>query len=297
MDGIPGWVCVAAGAALVLLSALLLCAYLRASRRESALRGRLEGLEAHARRSGRLAAAGQLAVGLAHDINNHLATAQTSLSMLAPAVEGQPGIKYLSYLRDAVAGASETLRRLISFSKGDDLEDRPVPVGELLASTAELLRRASEGAAAVEFEGCAGGEYIRGNYSELQNAILNIGLNARDALPERGGKIEVRAWTADGNPEKPASAGRWCFVSIRDNGCGMAPGVRERIFDPFFTTKEGRGSGLGLFSVQSSVARHGGTISVRSAAGEGTEFVLAFPGMEGEIPPAATAASPLFKGG
>lgn len=287
MIRIPVWAGVAAGAAVILCIALMLAVCLRVKRRESALRDRIANLESMVQRSGRLAAAGQLAVGLAHDINNSLATAQMSLGMLDSAGEGEPGRKYLSYMRDAVSNAVETLKRLIRFSRGEGLEDRPVPMGEMLASSAELLRRALQGTASVELENCGGGDFVLGNYSELQNVVLNIGLNARDALPGRGGRIALRCWAAEGNPDKPGSTGRWCFISIRDNGCGMGPDVQKRIFDPFFTTKAVRGSGLGLFMAQSSVARHGGTISVRSALGEGTEFVLALPVMEDAGVPAA----------
>jgi signal transduction histidine kinase len=189
--------------------------------------------------------------------------------------------KCVSYMQEAIANSSAILKRLVRFSKGDGEEFGPVPANEMLSSSVELLRRSVNSHTAVEYDERPEREYIRGNYYDLQNAVLNIGLNARDALPQSGGRIAVSSWTSDRNPLKPETACRWYNLSIRDNGCGMSSNVQRRIFDPFFTTKpKDMGSGLGLFTTHGNIQRHGGTISVESVQGEGTEFVLAFPLME-----------------
>jgi len=251
-------------------------------------------MESHASQCDRLAAAGQLANGLAHDINNHLSTIHTSLGMLTAVSDEALRKKYISYMQEAVANASATLKRLVGFSKGDAEETGPVAVGEMLSSSVELLRRSAGVRNTVEYEEYQGNEVVLGNYFDLQNAVLNIGLNARDALPEKDGWIRVRSWVSRGNPLKPEAAYRWYFISIRDNGCGMSDDVQKRIFDPFFTTKpKGRGTGLGLYTTYGSVLRCGGTISVESAPGKGTEFVMAFPLMEEKAETPETAQEPV----
>ena len=235
-------------------------------------------LESYAMQSDRLAAVGQLANGVAHDINNHLMTIQTSLGMLQTVKDEVHRKKYTAYMRDAVENSSGILKRLVSFSKGEEETFAAFDMSVMLAQSKELLERALFRETKLTYANTAKRDHVVGSYFELQNVILNIGLNARDALPEKGGEIAITAWTAGSNPLKPGGSQGWYYISIRDNGCGMSAETQKRIFDPFFTTKpKGRGSGLGLFMAYGNVQRHGGTISVESSEGKGTEFLLALP--------------------
>jgi signal transduction histidine kinase len=256
-----------------------LCRRLESAREEAAVcKDELRRVESAAARSSRLEAVGRMAVGVAHDANNHLATARASIGMMLSAGDERLKRKYASYLQDAIANASALLRRLVDFSKGNGGETGPVPANEMLASAVELLRRAAVGRAEVEYEERNEEEYVPGNASDLQNAALNILLNALDALPERGGRIEVRAWAEDGVQGQADPQGRrYCF-SVRDNGCGMPEDVQRRIFEPYFTTKpEGKGSGVGLYAALGAVRRSGGAIEAHSAPGKGSEFVVTLP--------------------
>lgn len=240
-------------------------------------------MEQHVMQNDRLAAVGQLANGVAHDINNHLMTIQTSLGLLNTVTDEIQRKKYSSYMQEAITNSTGMLKRLVNFSKGDEEGFTPVSMNTLLSQTMELLERALYREAALVYSNNADRDLVMGNYYELQNILLNIGLNARDALPEGDGQISIKAWNGPLNALKPGHAGGWFFISVRDNGCGMSASTQKRIFDPFFTTKpQGRGSGLGLFTSYGSAQRHGGTISVESAEGIGTEFVIALPLAEAE---------------
>jgi signal transduction histidine kinase len=181
-------------------------------------------------------------------------------------------------MQEAIANSTGMLKRLVSFSRGDEEGYSLVDMNVMLNQSKELLERALYRESKITFSNSSEQVTVLGNYYELQNVILNIGLNARDALPEKGGEIMIKAWTAETNPLKPGAYPGWYYISIRDNGCGMSAETQKRIFDPFFTTKpQGRGSGLGLFTTYGNLQRHGGTISVESAQGAGTEFVVALP--------------------
>lgn len=234
-------------------------------------------LESYAMQNDRLAAVGQLANGVVHDINNYLMTIQTSLGMIDSTADEKQKMKFASYMQEAIANSTGMLKRLVSFSKGDEVEYAPVSMNTMLCTSKELLQRSLTKGVKLKFTCRSAKDVILGNYYELQNIILNIGLNARDALPEADGEIAISTWVADSNPLKPGKFDWYC-ISIKDNGCGMSAEVQKRIFDPFFTTKpHGKGSGLGLFTAYGYIQRHGGTISVESVQGAGTEFVLAFP--------------------
>lgn len=235
-------------------------------------------MESYVIQSDRLSAVGRLANSVAHDINNHLMTIKTSLGLLNVVTEEQQRKKYSEYMSEAVANSTGILKRLVNYSKGDDEVFSPVAMTSMLSQTKEILARSLGNGTKLIFVNNAPEDIVLGNYYELQNALLNIGLNARDVLTETGGEIRINVWTADKNPLKPNSGCRWFYISVRDNGSGMSAEVQEKIFDPFFTTKpQGQGYGLGLYTTYVNVERHGGTISVESVQGSGTEFVVALP--------------------
>ena len=225
----------------------------------------------------KLTALGQLAGGVAHDMNNHLMTIQTSLNLINRTTDEVQRRKYSGYIQEAINNSTSMLRSLLSFSRGQQEEHGDVPMQQMVEVTLSLLERALSIKVHLHHEDGAGPAVIVGNYYELQNALLNLGLNARDAMGQ-GGDFTVRSWLADANPGVSDHTGRWYMLSVTDTGCGMPPDVLHHIFEPFFTTKaEGSGSGLGLSITYGIVQRHGGTITVDSEPGVGTCFTLAFP--------------------
>ncbi len=225
----------------------------------------------------RLTAVGQLVNGVAHDINNHLSTMQMSVKLLGTVTDEVQRQKYLDYVQDAISNSIGILKRLLSFSKGEDDAFSPVEMEELIRQSLEMLERALPREVRLISSVDHGG-VVMGSFYELQNVILNIGLNARDAMPPQGGEIAIRGWTGRFNGLMPERDCAWYFISVRDNGSGMSGETQKRVFDPFFTTKpKEKGTGLGMFTSFGCIRRHGGTISVESAEGAGTEFVIALP--------------------
>ncbi len=225
----------------------------------------------------KLTALGQLAGGVAHDMNNHLMTIQTSLTLMNRTADEVQRRKYASIMQEAINNSTAMLRSLLSFSRGQQEGHTNVPMQKMVEVTLSLLERALTVKIHLNYEDEAGPAVVVGNYYELQNVLLNLGLNARDAMGQ-GGDITVRTWLADANPGMPDHVGRWYMLSVTDTGCGMEPEVLRHIFEPFFTTKaEGSGSGLGLSITYGIVQHHGGTITVQSQPGVGTCFTLALP--------------------
>ena len=234
-------------------------------------------MESFAMQSDRLAAVGQLASGIAHDMNNHLMTMQTSLGLLTKVANEALRSKYYNYIQEAINNSTNMLKQLVNFSKGDSGEYKPMDIVEMLRHSVELMRHSVGYRSLVSLEESVDSFPVNGNYYELQNVILNIGFNARDALPPTDGTIAIRSWFSEQNSLKEGATG-WFNISIKDNGCGMSNEVQSKIFHPFFSTKSnGKGSGLGLFISYGTVQRHGGTISVESVENVGTLFVLSFP--------------------
>ena len=234
-------------------------------------------MEQYMHQNDRLVAVGQLAGGVAHDINNHLCTIQTSVRMLNSSTDELYRRKYTDWAYEAIANSSGILKSLLSFSKGEEGGSGSVEMESLVMQTLDMLQRALPRGVRLtgSVDGCG---VVTGSFYELQNVILNVGLNARDALPTHGGEITVRGWTGPWNGLMPDKKSGWYFISIKDNGSGMSAETQKKAFDPYFTTKEkGKGTGLGLFTSFGCVQRHGGTLSLESAEGMGTEFVIALP--------------------
>ncbi|MFM7295995.1 MAG: sensor histidine kinase [Planctomycetota bacterium] len=245
-----------------------------------------EEREAQLQQLQRLEALGRMAGGVAHDFNNVLAVASGATEMLAGEL-GARGVldkdsrDLLEALQQALAQGAGLTRRLLQFSRQRQGQPRDVEVFETLRAATPLLRQILGHAITLELRGSTGLPPIHIDPVDLEQVMLNLVVNARDAMASDGKlTIEVGSFEAtedDGGPDGLAP-GRWVRVFVRDTGCGMSAEVRKRIFEPFFTTKSAdRGTGLGLSTVFAIVHGQGGRIAVATRPGEGTEFRLYFP--------------------
>jgi signal transduction histidine kinase/ActR/RegA family two-component response regulator len=241
------------------------------------------------RHSHKMEAIGQLTGGVAHDFNNLLAVIVGNVDLLEQTLE--PDSSQRAYTQEATAAANRgaaLTERLLAFSRKQALDPRPVGVNELLKSMTVLLERTLGETIQLRFEMDADIAPCMADRAQLENAILNLAINARDAM-HGGGliTIETENVTLDVHdvakyPE--AAVGDYVSIAVRDTGAGMHAQVRERVFEPFFTTKEvGSGSGLGLSMVYGFVKQSGGHVSIESEVGSGTEVRLYIP--QTDLPP------------
>ena len=245
----------------------------------------------------RMEAIGQLTGGIAHDFNNLLAVMQGNAELLTDDVGAEhPSVKAI--MRASARGA-ELIERLQAFSRLRSLRPEPVDLGRAARDMAAMLDRILGRQIAVAAEVPPGLWLASVDPGEVENALLNLAVNARDALPS-GGRIVIRCSNVElpaDDPGRPleAAVGPHVAVSVIDNGQGMAAEVCERAVEPYFTTKPaGRSSGLGLSTVYGFVRQSGGHLRIESSLGQGTAVTLFFPRAEGaDAPPArAEAAGP-----
>jgi signal transduction histidine kinase/CheY-like chemotaxis protein len=243
--------------------------------------------------SQRMEAIGQLAGGLAHDFNNLLVVVSGNAE-LALRVEGLPeeARAYQHEILDAARRASSLSRDLLTFSRRQVMEFQSLDLGDVVDHLAGLLRMAVGTGARLEVKVGAGTPPVRGSRGPLEQVVLNLVLNARDATGP-GGEIVVETGhalvtAAEAGPEE--KAGHYALLSVSDTGTGIASDALERIFEPFFSTKpESKGTGLGLSVVHGVVRQHDGFIRVSSQIGRGTRFDVYLPASSGPV--AAVAAS------
>jgi len=239
--------------------------------------------EEHLIQRERIEAIGRLSIGIAHDLNNVLAALDAGTSFLRelPPNTVMDQVEIRECLADmslASVRAAELTRAILSFVRGTSQDHQTVDVSSLTLEVSRMLRHTLD-RNIVLVPVVLPGLYVQGNRSELHQALLNLCLNARDAMPT-GGTLTLRAEplaqarAGSSSPNAPAMV----VVSVRDTGVGMDAATQARIFEPFFTTKrEGRGYGLGLATVREIATVHGGEIHVESGIGAGTEFALLLP--------------------
>jgi signal transduction histidine kinase/CheY-like chemotaxis protein len=251
---------------------------------------RRETAEEELRAAQRLEAVGRLTGGVAHDFNNLLTAILGSLQLLerhlergAAAAGGGPAAapldararRLIGTARDAVERGSRLTASLLAFSRRQTLRAEPLDANALIGGMLPLLRRALGEAVELRLELGPGLPPCMADAAQLEAALLNLAINARDALPPEGGVVTLRTFRAD--LTVPPGKGR-VGIAISDTGSGMSPEARARAFEPFFTTKPvGKGTGLGLSQVYGVVRQLGGEVSIESAPGQGTTVLMCLP--------------------
>lgn len=252
----------------------------------------LRQTEERLRAAQKLEAVGLLAGGVAHDFNNILQVIRGHAEFLKEAVAGLPQAREdVAVIRDAATRASQLTQQLLAFSRRQPLSAEALDPSELVAGVVKMLRRTIGEHIELETRLLPVPVRLVADRSQLEQVLINLCVNARDALTE-GGRITIslavtEEEVAGGPPEAEMAPGPRLQLSVEDNGHGMTAEVRERLFEPFFTTKAlGKGTGLGLAVVYGIVRQHGGTISVSSEPGRGTTFRILLPMGRAETPPA-----------
>ncbi|MCZ6559424.1 MAG: PAS domain S-box protein [Gammaproteobacteria bacterium] len=240
-------------------------------------------LEAELRQAQKMEAVGQLTGGVAHDFNNLLSIIVGNLQLLSRPLKEQKKLQNLadSALKAALRGA-ELTKRLLALSRRQVMEPRLLDVSGLVMGMNELLKRTLGSSIDISTRFDKNLHSATIDPGQLESALLNLAINARDAMPE-GGQLQIEAGNlripTAGSAEFPqATPGEYVLLSVSDTGCGMPSDVADRAFEPFFTTKDvGKGSGLGLSMVHGFVEKSGGFSSIRSNVGVGTRVRLLFP--------------------
>ena len=241
-------------------------------------------------------AVGQLTGGIAHDFNNLLTVIQGNLQVLADL----PAVTEDGFAPQLVAAATRASRRgaeltgkLLAFSRRQMLQPASVDVGAMIRSLADMLRRTLDQRIRIRIEVAADCPDVLADPAQLESALLNIAINARDAMPDGGTLVfeaaplaaippELLRELEEGGPNDvepmPSGGTRYVRIAISDSGSGMPEEVKERAFEPFFTTKQaGRGTGLGLSTVYGFARQSSGAVGIESTAGRGTTLTLVLP--------------------
>lgn len=251
---------------------------------------RLSEAEESLRQSQKMEAVGQLTGGIAHDFNNLLTGIIGSLDMMQRKLARGQQIDVNAYVSAAMTAANRAAaltHRLLAFSRRQALDPRPVHANRLILGMEELLRRTLGETIALEFAENGEVWLTRCDQNQLESALLNLTINARDAMPQ-GGKLIIETSNEhllDAHEAKlrDVMAGDYVAISVCDNGVGMSPEVMSRAFDPFFTTKPiGQGTGLGLSMIYGFTRQSGGYAKIQSEVGKGTTVKLYLPRYHGE---------------
>jgi signal transduction histidine kinase/ActR/RegA family two-component response regulator len=233
----------------------------------------------------RLESLGLLAGGIAHDFNNLLTVIRMSSEELARGPLTAPQRADLELIRDSERSASKLTQKLLVLGRKQALVKDSVDINEIVISFNRLLSRLLPASIEIDFIAGAGLPRLQLDGSQLEQVLMNLAINARDAMPA-GGRliIETEQVVVNGDYRRAhpwAKSGRYVLLTVSDTGVGMLPEVRERLFEPFFTTKStGEGTGLGLAVVWGIVQQHGGMIHCYSEIGHGTAFKIYFPAAE-----------------
>jgi PAS domain S-box-containing protein len=244
------------------------------------------------RQAQKMEAVGQLTGGIAHDFNNMLAVVLSGLSLLQRRLEkGDTDVgKYITAAREAAHRAAGLTQRLLAFSRQQSLSPQALNANKMVSEMSELLRRTLGETIHLETVLAGGLWQVHADANQLENAVVNLAVNARDAMPE-GGRLTIETANCHLDDayasEHAIPAGQYVMVAVTDTGSGMAPDVVAKAFDPFFTTKGvGKGTGLGLSQVFGFVKQTGGHVKIYSELGQGTSVKIYLPRFYGpaELP-------------
>jgi signal transduction histidine kinase len=272
-------------ATLVLMALVLMT--MRRTRELYAEAARREQAEQALRQSQKMEAVGQLTGGVAHDFNNLLTIIIGNLGIAKRGIVEARSERALDNALIGAQRAAQLTQRLLAFSRQQPLDPKTVDANKLITSMADLLTRSLGENIALETIGGAGLWMVEADVSELESTLLNLALNARDAMPD-GGKLTIETSNAYLDDEycrhhDGVSPGQFVLIAVSDSGVGMRPEAIERAFEPFFTTKEpGKGTGLGLSQVYGFMKQSGGHVKIYSERGEGTTIKLYLPRHYGE---------------
>lgn len=237
------------------------------------------------RQSEKLESLGQLAGGVAHDFNNQLTGIIGCAEFLKTEVNGRPEAQsMLDQILKSAQSSADLTSKLLAFARKGKYTTNDVNLHESIQEVENILKRTIDKRIEIELELTAKESIVIGDRTQLQNALLNLALNACDAMEEKGGTLSFfsEVLTAEEfcilNNNVPGIGNNYISISVSDTGTGMTEETRKRIFEPFFTTKgQGKGTGMGLAAVYGTVVNHNGTIVVNSILGQGTSFNLLLP--------------------
>ena len=240
-------------------------------------------VEAQLRQAQKMEAVGQLTGGIAHDFNNILTVVLAQSDLVAAALDDQPELKadVVEVQRAARRGA-EMIRKLLTFSRNDQLEFRATDLRHLVHDAGRMLRRLLPETIQIQIDDAEPAPAVRADHAAVQQILMNVATNARDAMPG-GGTVTVtigrRRFTEEERHVRGwGEAGEYAMITVRDTGCGMDERTKAKVFEPFFTTKPtGRGTGLGMAMIYGLMKQHGGYVDIETAPGEGTAVHLFIP--------------------
>ncbi len=251
-------------------------------------------LQEQLRHSQKMDAVGRLAGGVAHDFNNMLAGVLGGADLLEMEVDSESGRESLRMITESAERAADLTAKLLAFGRKSVIETSPVDVHRAVESVADILSRTLDRKIKIHKELTAEASTILGDMTELQNAFLNLGINASHAMPD-GGELFFQSSIIDLDADYCESStfdlvpGRHLEINVRDTGVGIPIEDLQKIFEPFYTTKpSASGTGLGLAAVYGTVLQHNGAVAVYSETGKGTVFRIYLPLSEGhvqELPP------------
>lgn len=259
--------------------------------------------EERLRQAEKMEAIGQLTGGVAHDFNNILTVITGTIEILAEEVGNKPNLAAIARMIDEAAERGTRLtQHLLAFARRQPLQPQETDVNKLILDAASLLRPTLgahiEIESAFEDEAC----FAIVDPNQLTTAILNLALNARDAMPD-GGKLlietgSVRLDNSQVRISREVRPGRYVRIAVTDTGTGIPAAIRDKVFDPFFTSKEkGKGTGLGLSMVYGFVTQSGGYVNLESEEGQGTRISMFLPPGTGALADSRPATEPEIQGG
>ena len=263
-----------------------------------------EEVESQLRQAQKMEAIGQLTGGIAHDFNNMLGVVMGSLDLMGRRIKnGDFAIdRFLEAASQATVRAAALTHRLLAFARQQPLEPKPIDVNNLISGMSDLMRSTLGEQIQIETVMAAGVWTASADPHQLESAILNVAINARDAMPD-GGKLTIETGNtyldeAYAHQHGDVEPGQYVMVAVSDNGTGMAPEIAARVFDPFFTTKpSGKGTGLGLSQVFGFIKQSRGHIKIYSEVGCGTAVKIYLPRLTGQLATPLPANPPSISAG